>query len=514
MSGLRKKPIVTNIIWSVISLIISTAITLFILPFISGKLGIEAYGFIGLCNNIITYIDIFSSAINIYAVKFISEEYHRNNIQKANSYYSSIFAANVLIILLLIVPSSLCITYIDRLIQVPTNLVNDVRILLVLSLINYTITLLGTVFGAAAFIKDILYKDAKIRAEGNVIRGLVLLLLFVNFVPHVWYVMISGIVCSAYVFALSIRITKRYTPSFKLSIKWVSAKAVFEVASKGLWNSVSSLGTVLNSGLDLIVTNYFLGAYKMGLLSVPKTLSAFIEQLLPAVVNSFRPQLLVCYVNKDKQGLYNGFISSMKACGIITCTVVSVFAAMGLQFLKLWIPNEDVQLIFRLIILTFIAETFTGFIKPLYYGFVLTGQLRVPCIANLLVGSFNVILMIVFLQTTNWGLYVVTITTVVGNIVGSFIFAPLYVSKVLEFAKGKLYKTIFRYIFTVISLILLLYYMFGKVSVSNWLAFLAWVILITVISVLLYIMFMYDKVEKRELFLLVRNKINNFAGKD
>ena len=94
---MNKKSITINVVWSVIGLLINTAITMLILPFVSEQIGIEAYGYIALCNNIITYIDLVAATINVYAVRFISIEYHRGNIKKANMSYNSVFIADAFI---------------------------------------------------------------------------------------------------------------------------------------------------------------------------------------------------------------------------------------------------------------------------------------------------------------------------------------------------------------------------------------------------------------------------------
>lgn len=197
----------------------------------------------------------------------------------------------------------------------------------------------------------------------------------------------------------------------------------------------------------------------------------------------------------------------MKLCGLITCTIVSVFTVCGYEFLKLWIPNQDINLIYNISLLTFLAETLTGFVKPLHYGAVLTGKLKFPCISNLFVGAFNVISMIIFLNITNGGLYIVALTTVVGNIVYNFIIMPLYITKLIEMSRKRFYVLIFRYIFTTLFTIGIQFIVFSNVEVETWCKLIIEIIISVVATVTAYIFLMLSKEEKTELFSLVKGRL-------
>ena len=507
---MNKKSIAANIVWSTISLLISTAITMLVLPYVSDALGIEAYGYIALSNNIIAYIDLVSSIINVYAIRFISIDYHKGDIEKANIYYNSVLKANIIISIALLIPSTICIAYIDSIIDVPTNLINDVRLLFSLAIINYIIATVGSIYSTTTFVKDILYKDSEIRSVSSLIRGGLILFLFGMFCPHVWYTTLATIAGSAFIVFRNIKITHRYTPEFKINFKCTSVEAIKEIAAKGIWNTIASLGTTLNSGLDLLVTNVYLGATKMGQLSVPKTLSTFVTVLLNAITNSFRPQLLRYYINGDKQALDAGFVSSMKLCGIVTSTIFCVFAGFGSQFLNLWIPNQDTVLIFQLVILTFLSDTFTGFVKPLHYGAVLTGKLKIPCMANLLVGVFNIISMMILLSVTDWGLYVVALTTVVGNIGYNFIIMPLYVTYILSMKRRSFYLLILRYTLTTAFIMAVLYFSCSRIQIFGWLSLILGLIIATAFAVFAYIVLILNKQEKKELLDIAKRKLPFF----
>lgn len=238
---MNKKSIAANVVWSIISLLISTVITMFILPYVSDVIGIEAYGYIALSNNIVLYIDLIASTINIYAVKFIAIEYHSGNFRKARIFYNSVFTANIIIAIVLLIPVSFCITYIDKIFDIPPGLTFDIRILFIFTLVNYVISIVGTVFTVVTFVKDILYKDSKIRSIGIIMKGVIILVLFTMLYPHVWYVALASTACSSFIVWKSIKLTHIYIPEFKIDFKLSSIIAVKEIAANGIWNTVAGL---------------------------------------------------------------------------------------------------------------------------------------------------------------------------------------------------------------------------------------------------------------------------------
>lgn len=478
-----------------------------ILPFVSEQIGIEAYGYIALCNNIITYIDLVAATINVYAVRFISIEYHKGNIEKAKMYYNSVFIADAFIAFFVSVPAIFAVAQIDSILDIPVGLVKDVRLLFVLTLANYFITLMGTVFTSAAFIKDILYKDSRIKAEGQIIKGVLLIILFSLLVPHVWYVAFATVFSSIFTIACNIKLSHKYITDFRLNIREFSFRAIKEIVTNGIWNTLASLGTILNSGIDLLVTNFYLGAIEMGQLSVPKTMSNFISTLLTAVTNSFRPQLLKFFSLGKIDELNKGFQTSMKFCGMITCTIFSVFTALGFQFLKKWLPMQDTLLLYNLSILTFFADVFTGFVKPLHYGCVLTGRLKIPCVSNLIVGLFSVVLKIFLLNITDGGLYIVAITTVIGNVIYNFVIMPIYVTYIIKMPRIDTYITILRYIMSTFIITGIVYLIFRNMVINNWSTLFLMLIIATIISGIMYILLMLNKHEIRSMVAIIKNRI-------
>lgn len=56
---MMKKILNSNIIWSIVAILVNTAINFCVVPYVSENVGVEAYGFVTLANTLITYKSIF-----------------------------------------------------------------------------------------------------------------------------------------------------------------------------------------------------------------------------------------------------------------------------------------------------------------------------------------------------------------------------------------------------------------------------------------------------------------------
>lgn len=126
-------------------------------PIVLQKLGDEAYGFVGLVNNFVSYVAIITAALNAMASRFITVSYHEGDTENAEEYFSSVFFSNCIMAFAIFVGSVFLAANIETLVSVTPELVSDLRITVLLAFMNAGIGLLTVVFGVAAFIKNELF---------------------------------------------------------------------------------------------------------------------------------------------------------------------------------------------------------------------------------------------------------------------------------------------------------------------------------------------------------------------
>ena len=86
-----RKQFTVNLICQVLVFVFNLIINFLMTPYMLQKLGSEAYGFIGLVNNFISYLSVVTIALNSLAGRYITISFHRNESEKCEEYYSSVF---------------------------------------------------------------------------------------------------------------------------------------------------------------------------------------------------------------------------------------------------------------------------------------------------------------------------------------------------------------------------------------------------------------------------------------
>ena len=137
-----KKNISLNMIASLLVFIINLIINFFLTPYLTEKIGTEAYGFVSLANNFVNYATILTIALNSMASRFITIAIHQDKREEANKYFTSVFFANLFIILVLIVPAIVLILYLEHFFKIPENIIYDIKLLFSLIFLNFFVTII------------------------------------------------------------------------------------------------------------------------------------------------------------------------------------------------------------------------------------------------------------------------------------------------------------------------------------------------------------------------------------
>ena len=117
---------------------------------------------------------------------------------------------------------------------------------------------------------------------------------------------------------------KTLTPELKISKKFFNINAIVELLKSGIWNTISKLSSILSSGLDLLITNIFINATAMGVLSLAKTIPTIILSLFGTIAAIFAPSLTISYAKGDTLEIKNQLNSSIKILGVLSSIPLAI----------------------------------------------------------------------------------------------------------------------------------------------------------------------------------------------
>lgn len=492
----RNKQLVINMSASFIAYGVTLLISFFLSPYIVRTIGVEANGFVSLANNFVNYASLITLALNSLAGRFITISIVKGDIKEANKYFSSVFFANSIISGFLAVVGLLIVIFLDDLINIPSNLVSDVRLLFICLFLNCLLSVIGSIFSVATFARNKLYLESLRNIESNLARALIIVGLFAFLNPRVAYVGLGSLASGIYVLICNLYYTKKLLPEIKIQRNFFDFKAVIELTAAGIWNTINRLGTILLDGLDLLISNLFISTTAMGVLSLSKTVPSLISSLLNSVVGVFSPDFTILYAKGKKEELIKSIRQSMKIMGIIINAPIVVLITCGREFFELWQPTQDSVLLQRLFLLTIGCLIFSGGINCLYGVFTVLNKIKANSIAVLLGGTISVFITFILVKKTDLGIYAVAGVGTVVSIIRNLVFTAPYGAYCLGMKWYSFYPDILKpVLFTMVGSVLG-FAISSQICADNWLIWFVKACVIGILVLMLGISIVLNKEER------------------
>ena len=446
-SGNRQ--IAVNMVATILSYGISLGISFFLTPYIVSRLGAAAYGFLGLSNNIIGYTSLITVALNSMAGRFVSIHYHKGDYDTANRYMSSTVVGNIGLAVLIVMTLGILTFFLEDIINIPPDLVGDVKFLFTLLFVNGAVGLCTSVINFPTFIKNRLDLGNIYGIIGNLLRVVLIIVAYGFFPAHLWYIGAVGLLCSFYSIFVNYGLYRRLTPELKFKISSYRLKLVWEMSKEGAWNLLSQFSSILNQGLELLLANIFVGAYYMGILSITKTLPFIILGIFAALGGNFHPEAVKLYAEKNLIAMRNMLVKGIRILGAIAAIPCAGVMAYGDIFYASWLPGQDYALLYHISVVTMIWLTTTLPTQTLWYIFTITKTVRYSSTVIIKYGIANCILAIAAVNIFHDDLMKIYAIVGIQSVLGIFrftTFLPFLGAKVLQLPKYTFFRPLMNYL--------------------------------------------------------------------
>lgn len=498
-----------NMVAQLIGFIVNLGISFLLTPFIVKNVGSEAYGFVGLANNFVGYAQVITVALNSMAGRFITVKIHQNDVNGANKYFTSVVITNILMALLLTIPSTLVILNLDKIVNVSREILTDIQLLWTFVFLNFLISIISATYSIATFVRNKLYLTSAQGIISNFLRVSVLIITLSVFSPSVWYIGLAATIASINNLCWNIHYTKKLMPEINVKKENFDIHAIKVLLSSGIWNSFSKISSILSTGLDLLIANLYVGAIAMGSLSIAKTVPSAILALFGSLANVFAPQLTISYAKKEYDKMRTQLMSSIKFLGIFASIPVAIMLAYGDTFYSLWVPSQDASLLQVLTILSCFEFMFVLPLEGLWNVFTVSNKVRQTSIYMFFNSIVTIILVFIAMQYTedaNIKLYIIAGTSTIFSVIRALIFLPIYGAHCLNLKWNTFYPAIMKNTILVIITTLFSLLIKSFLQINGWLMLLLASSVTCLFSLVINYLVVLDKNEKKILLTTVTRK--------
>ena len=497
-----------NMITQMLSFAINMLIGFFLTPYIVENVQ-SGNGFITLSSNFISYATLITTAINSMAGRFIAISYFRDEKENVLKYYSSVFFANVFLCLIFTIPVILLIAFLPNLIDVPVGLVGDVRALFLLVFAHFFIDLIFSTFVSSGYVLNRLDMVAMRKTEATVLKGVLSFLIFFIFIPHLWYVGLVQVLCSIYNAFRNYRIYKKLMPEVKISKKYFDIHKVAELLSSGIWNTISSVGSVLVNGLDVLIANMAINAAAMDIVSVAKYVPVYVQSLVVTLANVFAPKQTKLFAEGDFKGMKKTLVSSSRFTALITALPVVFMIVYGKQFFTLWVPSKDAQILWILATVSvamypiqLVASTFNAVITS-------ANKVKLNSLVTIGVSLVSILVMFILLRFTD------NETIKMAIIVGcsmlfltlqSLAFTVPYCAKIIRCKTVSFYWVFIQSVVCVAVSCVICFFISKAFIANTWIKLIVSGAIVCIVSAVVGVFVILGKEERRSGIAVIKNK--------
>lgn len=432
-----------NLMSGIFAMAVQIAVNFFLSPYIVKTLGEEANGFTQLANNFVQYATLITVAFNSMAGRFMSVSYHKGDTEQTKRYYSSIVVCNIIICAILIPVAIIIVINLESIVVIDRANPFDVKALFTCVFVNFFANLVLSLYALSMFVTNKIYIQNVFNLVRNMLNAVVLLIVFSVFPTRLYYVSLVTMALTL----INIPIFKVYhsklLPVIKFQKEMFSKAAVSELLKSGIWNTVNQCGNMLMTGLDLLLTNWFISPTMMGVLSVAKIIPNAIMSLATVLNTSFAPSLTISWAKGNEGGaLLLELRRNMKISSVILSIPIITFTVFSESFYSLWMPSLDSRSLAVLSFLTIMSFVPWAGPQTLYNVFSVTNKLKVNSIAFIVSGMLNVVIVYTLLQSTTLGVYAVAGVSSFLSLIRNLVITAPYTARILKLKWYVFYKDV------------------------------------------------------------------------
>ncbi|PIW59853.1 oligosaccharide flippase family protein [Shewanella sp. CG12_big_fil_rev_8_21_14_0_65_47_15] len=490
-----KKQLFINLSSTILAFSTSLFISFILTPYLIKHLGKEAYSFYPMSNNFIGYITILTLALNSMVARFMSISYSSENYFEADCYFSSTFFSNVFVVLIIFFPISFFVTYLDCFLNIPTEILFDVKLLFFLVFLSLLINLVSSAFGVATFVANRL----DLKAVGDLTQGILKIFLFFflfyTYEASIVFIGIVAVILSCYNLFVQLYFKNKLLPNLSLSLRKIRISSIVTLLSSGFWNVVNSLGMSLLLGMSLFMTNFFIGAQAGGDLAMALMLPAFVSGIITMIVSVLLPRMTNIYSNKDSESLINEVLYSQKLLSLLTTVPISLLIIFGEKFFMLWVPSEYSDVLPVLSFILLLPLFVHGNMWSIYSTNIVLNKVKTPSLLLLFCGFLSVFFIIISVSFISKSVYVIPIVTTFISICYYLFFIPFYAAKQMSVSLFTFYPSIIKSFFFLVIFIYISTLIFDFIYVGSWSDFFGFGLIFAILGFCMHLLIILSKNE-------------------
>ena len=426
---------------NIIALVVSSAISFWLTPYLIGRLGVEVYGVVPLFTSTMVYLGLITLVLTSAVSRFVSLSYYKGDMQQGVTYLASSFWGLLGLSAIIFLLSMVFSLFLDKVFNIPAGYESQTRGLFLLIVGSSLLAAISSTYGVSLFILHKFYWMDIFNLISRALQVAVIVLGF-RYVSTSLVFVGWGTVASAFCTLMLMVLLDYYLiPALRIDYRKFDLKACLEMAKMGYGVIINQFGALLYLNSDLIVINILLGSTATGQYGPIIQWIVFIRTFAAVVMRQFDPIVMELIAKEDYDTLKASLVRLTKLVCLLNGLPICLICGFSKPLLQLWL-GPDFGSLYKLMILLALGQIVPYSLGNIFSIFRGLNTLKIPGYVTIFAGVCNIILAVILIKYTPLGIYGAGISTVIAVFGKSVIFNVLYLAKLLKFNPRKIWDSL------------------------------------------------------------------------
>ena len=421
----------SNMATEIAYVLVATLNGLFMVPFFKDELGLAAYAIIPLATSVTAYVtvmsDSFSEAVNRFFIISLRKGDHEDSLLTFNTSVRAMLKLSVVAL-----PIMAIVAYVSPYVfSIGDSSRADVQVMFLMTLWSTMIFAFGTCFNNTFMAENKMTVINALRIFYLLSQIVMIVVFFATSTPSLVHIGVAYLFSAVMYSVFSFALMRRNYPFLKYRRGMNDPDRLKNIGNLSGWSIVNKVGSLFFLQASLIITNIFLGVEAEGHLSFVTTMVSMVGTSCMMFSNVFSPHFYDSYASDNMVRMANISRVGISFVGMVIAMPLAYVCVFSPQILTVWVGASEafmsdvVWIMFSVLTLHYALYVLT----PIS---TIVLKARPAALQVLFCGILNIVLTLLVVMFTDWGLKGVALAWVASMSIRSVIAFPMLNASILK----------------------------------------------------------------------------------
>ena len=417
-----------NMVTNIVRTVIMALVGFLMVPYYIGEFGLSTYAIIPLVTTITTYFLAMSDSLANAFTRYMAVAVQQGDVDTANRTYTS-STIGMLKCIAALMPVVLLVSVLAPYIfDVGEAHSLDVQLAFFMILVSSLMLSFSACMGSVFMAHNKMYITYTGRIIHCVLQVGLVLAFFLFTEPSLTLIGVSYVVSTAVFLIIMAVYLRRECPQIRFSRSCYDPHLLRKMSGLGLWAIICEFGSLMFIQASMIVVNLMVGSTAQGSFSVAANVISMTNTACTSIAAAAMPLAYRCYAQRDTDGMVRILKIFTKFVGLFMAFPLAYVMIFAPQVIGIWLGSGYSD-IYPMLYIMLPAEVAVCTVNALIEVPVVFERMRPVALATGAFGVLNVLMSVVILTVTDWGVLGVCVSWTVSMLLLKLVFYPLYASK-------------------------------------------------------------------------------------